>query len=115
MILKRTGTLTMADLPEKIRAARPVPSSARPVDGPVDFNGSGVDLVKELEQYENRLILEALKQTNGVTSKAAQLLHLNRTTLVEKLKRKGLEAKVSGVPVLERGSLASSYSSSSTD
>ena len=43
--------------------------------------------MKELEQYENRLILEALRQTNGVTSKAAQLLHLNRTTLVEKLKR----------------------------
>ncbi|MDE3119364.1 MAG: sigma-54-dependent Fis family transcriptional regulator [Nitrospirota bacterium] len=111
VILKRTGTLTVADLPEKIRAARPVPSSARPVEGPVDFNGSGVDLVKELEQYENRLILEALRQTNGVTSKAAQLLRLNRTTLVEKLKRKGLEAKVSGVPVPERGSLASSYSS----
>ncbi|MDE3224733.1 MAG: sigma-54-dependent Fis family transcriptional regulator [Nitrospirota bacterium] len=111
VILKRTGTLTVADLPEKIRAARPVPSGPRPVEGPVDFNGSGVDLVKELEQYENRLILEALRQTNGVTSKAAQLLRLNRTTLVEKLKRKGLEAKVSGVPVPERGSLASSYSS----
>ncbi len=60
------------------------------------FNGSGVHLVKELEQYENRLIAEALRKSNGVTSKAAQLLHLNRTTLVEKLKRKGLDAKVPG-------------------
>nr|MBI3612538.1 sigma-54-dependent Fis family transcriptional regulator [Nitrospirota bacterium] len=98
IILKKTGTLTVADLPEKIRQVRPAPSGARPVEGPVDFNGSGVDLVKELEQYENRLILEALRQTNGVTSKAAQLLHLNRTTLVEKLKRKGLETKVAGAP-----------------
>ena len=52
--------------------------------------------MKELEQYENRLIAEALRKSNGVTSKAAQLLRLNRTTLVEKLKRKGLDAKVPG-------------------
>lgn len=97
VILKRTGTLTVADLPDKVRQARPAPPAARVADGPVDFNESGVDLVKELEQFENRLILEALRQTNGVTSKAAQFLHLNRTTLVEKLKRKGFEAKVSGV------------------
>jgi len=97
IIMKKSGTLTVADLPEKIRQARPALAATRPADGPVDFNGSGVDLVKELEQYENRLILEALRQTNGVTSKAAQLLHLNRTTLVEKLKRKGLETKAAGV------------------
>jgi DNA-binding NtrC family response regulator len=59
-------------------------------DAPPHFNGSGIDLMGELERHESRLIMEALRQANGVTSKAAQLLHLNRTTLVEKLKRKGL-------------------------
>ena len=49
--------------------------------------------MEALEQYENRLIRGALRQANGVTSRAAQLLRLNRTTLVEKLKRKGLDAK----------------------
>jgi len=99
VILKKTGQITLADLPEKTRqgppASRPAEATAAALEA-IDFNGAGLDLVKELEHYENRLILEALRQTNGVTSKAAQLLRLNRTTLVEKLKRKGLDAKVTG-------------------
>ena len=60
------------------------------------FTNGVVNLMQELERYENRLILEALRRSNGVTSRAAQLLNLNRTTLVEKMKRKGLDAKVHG-------------------
>ena len=36
------------------------------------------------------LILQALQRTEGNKNQAASLLNLNRTTLVEKLKRKGL-------------------------
>jgi DNA-binding NtrC family response regulator len=32
-----------------------------------------------------------LQETNGVKSKAAQVLSLNRTTLIEKMKRLGIE------------------------
>jgi DNA-binding NtrC family response regulator len=53
----------------------------------VDFNA----LVAE---YENKLISLALSQTDGNKKAAAKLLGLNRTTLVEKIKKKGLEAKV---------------------
>jgi DNA-binding NtrC family response regulator len=52
-----------------------------------------------LEQYENQLIGEALRKANGITSKAAQLLQLNRTTLVEKLKRKGFDPKSHGYTI----------------
>jgi len=97
VILKKNGVITPADLPDKIRQSQPAQAAPRTATEPVSFNGTGVDLMKEIEQYENRLILEALRQTNGVTSKAAQLLRLNRTTLVEKLKRKGLDAKVTGM------------------
>jgi len=40
------------------------------------------------------LISSALTQTNGNKKAAAKLLGLNRTTLVEKIKKKGLESKI---------------------
>jgi DNA-binding NtrC family response regulator len=40
-----------------------------------------------VEQYQQYLILQALKNTDGVKSKAAALLKMNRTTLVEKIKK----------------------------
>jgi len=54
---------------------------------PLAIPDEGVYFVEIVEAFENRLIDEALKKANGVKSRAAQLLHLNRTTLVEKLKR----------------------------
>jgi DNA-binding NtrC family response regulator len=41
-----------------------------------------------LEQVEERMIAEALERTGGNKNRAAELLGLNRTTLVEKLRRK---------------------------
>jgi len=40
--------------------------------------------------FENELILQALQKTDGNKNRAATLLNLIRTTLVEKLNRKGL-------------------------
>ena len=56
----------------------------------LDFPDTGVDLNARVEQYESHLIQEALKRSNGNKTRASKLLGLNRTTLVEKLKRKGL-------------------------
>lgn len=95
VVLKREGTIGVEDLPDVLQGCRPVADSRMPV--PAGLSREGIDLMLELEQYENQLILEALSQANGITSKAARLLRLNRTTLVEKLKRKKLDAKsVSG-------------------
>jgi len=41
-----------------------------------------------LEAVEERMIGEALERTGGNKNRAAELLGLNRTTLVEKLRRK---------------------------
>jgi DNA-binding NtrC family response regulator len=90
VVLKKSGTITAADLPDRIT---PQAFPTVPPDSCVHFSQQGINLVKELDQYETRLIAEALRQANGITSRAAQLLQLNRTTLVEKLKRKGLDAK----------------------
>ncbi len=57
-----------------------------PVDG-LDFN-------MLVEKFETKLITMALNRTQGNKKAAARLLNLNRTTLVEKIKKKGLESKV---------------------
>lgn len=85
-ILKRRGLIEPEDLPEKIRRVPSHHLHTMPAAIPV----SGVDLSRVVEEFENRLILEALERTNWVKSKAARLLQINRTTLIEKLKKKSL-------------------------
>lgn len=57
----------------------------------VDFmrplSDDGIDLAGTLRKIESRYIQQALEQTAGNKNQAASLLGLNRTTLVEKLKR----------------------------
>ncbi len=48
----------------------------------------GMDLNAAVEEFENRMIDEALRRTNGNKQAAARLLGLKRTTLVAKLRRK---------------------------
>lgn len=50
--------------------------------------GNGIDFYRVVEEFENRLIAEALRRTNHNKNRAAQLLSMNRTTLVEKLKKR---------------------------
>lgn len=50
----------------------------------------GVDLRELVAAFENDLLLQALSRTRGNKNKASELLRMNRTTLVEKLKKKNL-------------------------
>jgi DNA-binding NtrC family response regulator len=52
----------------------------------------GVDLVRAVNEMEKRMICDALALTNGVKAKAAAMLNLNRTTLVEKMRRLGIDS-----------------------
>jgi len=90
VVLKKHGVLSVGDLPEKICRRPPAPELKEQF---IRFSEDGINLSREVEQYEKHLIMEALRKANGVTSRAAQLLHLNRTTLVEKLKRKGVDPR----------------------
>jgi transcriptional repressor NrdR len=58
----------------------------------------GIALDEAVKDFENGLILEALKRCNWVNSKAAQLLRIKRTTLLEKIKRKRLAKPSSPEP-----------------
>ncbi len=52
-------------------------------------------LDEAVKDYEKMLILEALEKSNWVKTRAAKLLNINRTTLVEKIKKQNLTAKAS--------------------
>lgn len=53
----------------------------------VGIPDEGINLKKLVEGFEKELLVEALEKTGWVKNKAAALLGLNRTTLVEKLKK----------------------------
>ncbi|WP_414494077.1 sigma-54 dependent transcriptional regulator [Stenotrophomonas maltophilia] len=58
---------------------------------PAALPDEGMDLRNHMANIELGLINEALERTQGVVAHAAQLLGLRRTTLVEKLRKYGIE------------------------
>ena len=86
VILKGEGIITAEDLPEKIKV-----SWDRSGVSAYNIPDSGINLNNVVEEFENNLIIQAMQKAQGVKNKAAQLLSLNRTTLVEKLKKKQLD------------------------
>jgi DNA-binding NtrC family response regulator len=85
MILCDTEVVRFPDLPEHIQyhsmAVRE--SEAEPLE-------EGRTLNEAVRDYEKKLILDALEKSRGVKAKAAKLLNIKRTTLVEKMKKQNL-------------------------
>lgn len=92
-------TVALEDLPEHIVAGKEDEQSENYLLSPKLPYG-GVDFNKLVEQFENSLISQALERTRGNKKAAAELLSLNRTTLVEKIKKKGI-GLASEIEVLE--------------
>jgi sigma-54 specific flagellar transcriptional regulator A len=71
--------------PLAVPASEPRSEAAEPAlgDGPVDLR-------KMMGDLEYRYIMEALRISEGVVSDAARLLSLQRTTLIEKMRKHGL-------------------------
>ncbi|MBI1911770.1 MAG: sigma-54-dependent Fis family transcriptional regulator [Deltaproteobacteria bacterium] len=97
--------ITPKDLPEKIRQTK-----TELVAVPVNFSlpPEGVDFNSAVDNFEKDLIINALNQVNGVKKKAAEYLGLNRTTLIEKMKRKGLLDPAEATEASEQTELAGS-------
>ncbi len=86
VIVRNHGTMVLSDVPAQVRTPRPASSKGKtPMP---DLPQDGTDLRAMLEAVEDRMIGEALERTGGNKNRAAELLGLNRTTLVEKLRRK---------------------------
>ena len=82
VILAGGDTLSVADLPERLLEA-----GAIPVERVDELPAQGFFLNEVLADFEKRLIMQALEQTDWVKNRAAKLLNVNRTTLIEKMKR----------------------------
>jgi Nif-specific regulatory protein len=86
VILTNNDSITVQDLPEKIQSL-----SLEEQTPLFEIPEEGISLDNALNEFEKRLILQALNKTGWIKNKAAQLLSLNRTTLIEKIKRQNLQ------------------------
>ena len=78
--------LTEQDFPPSRQAVGHTGDWPMPVPVPKPA-GTDLDFKAMVNRYERDLILRTLELTNGNKNKAAQMLRLKRTTLIEKLKR----------------------------
>ena len=97
VILKDSGFITPDDLPDKyltghahVQVAELPPAAGLTETVSEELPAGGVCLNSMVDEFENRLILQALNRTGGNKKEAATLLNLKRTTLIEKLKKKNL-------------------------
>ena len=81
--LKGSGEIDAEDLPMSMRQSKKAEGRA----AAIEFPPQGIDLPCLIDELEHNLITQALTLSHGVKSRAAELLGLNRTTLVEKLRR----------------------------
>ncbi len=87
VILKGGNLVKVNDLPAKFLQHRP---KNKRYEGLINLSTEGIDLKKTLSEIEDGLILQALELTRGNKNQASKLLCMNRTTLIEKMKKKGL-------------------------
>jgi len=87
VVLNEGGTVRPTDLPDYvIYNAMPQHQTMAQVSLPSE----GVDLDGVLEKIENGFIQQALERSRGNKTLAAELLNLNRTTFIERLRKKGM-------------------------
>jgi len=87
VILKGGSLIRISDLPAKFLKANPTLVDA--YKSLINLPEAGVDLKQLLSDIEDSLINQALEVTGGNKNQASKLLSMNRTTLIEKMKKKG--------------------------
>jgi transcriptional regulator with PAS, ATPase and Fis domain len=86
VVLKADGEISISDLPPELKS-----SNSYETPGKIEISDEGICLNSAVTEFEKALILQSLEKTKWVKNKAAKLLQLNRTTLVEKIKRHRLQ------------------------
>ena len=86
VVLKGNGKISAQDLPAELKSSHRFEPSTT-----IEISDEGICLNSAVTEFEKALILQSLEKTKWVKNKAAKLLHLNRTTLVEKIKRHHLQ------------------------
>lgn len=83
VVLKEESEIVVQDLPYKILAL----DGTREERLNIELTEDGIDFNNLIDEFEKNLLSQALLKSGGAKKKAAELLRLNRTTFVEKLKR----------------------------
>jgi len=83
--LTESETITIADLPDSIGKQH-----GNRLSFSYELGESGLDFAATIGEIESQIIIRALALTNHVKARTASLLRMNRTTLVEKMKRLGI-------------------------
>jgi DNA-binding NtrC family response regulator len=89
-VLCENQEVSFDDLPEYIQQA-----SRSALPGEEEFIEEGVSLDEAVRDFEKKLILDALEKSSWVKARAAKLLNIKRTTLVEKIKKQNLTERAS--------------------
>lgn len=96
VIMKGQGTVDLGDLPHRIfQSYAETNIDAAGALSAWEFPRmvlpqSGLSLKDIVEAFENHLVDQALARTQGNKNRASELLKMNRTTLVEKLRKRGM-------------------------
>ncbi|WP_415911815.1 sigma-54 dependent transcriptional regulator [Neptuniibacter sp. QD37_11] len=107
-ILYPNGVVGVSELPSKFQnVPEPNPELYEQAENAVSVEGvgiphtleldklpdEGIDLKKHLETIEQRLLEQALAVNDNVVARAAETLNIRRTTLVEKMRKYGMQRK----------------------
>ncbi len=82
--LAGSNTIELSDLPDEVRSARPAVSTS------MTLPDEGLNLESTLDALERTLIEQALGKSNGVKTRAAELLGLSFRSLRYRLKKLGM-------------------------
>jgi transcriptional regulator with PAS, ATPase and Fis domain len=100
VVLNEDGIVRAGDLPDYVvNNTHGEPKRGNEVLLPHD----GIDLDGILERIENGFIQQALQRTRGNKTTAAELLNLNRTTFIERLRKKGMLQTARRTPASANG------------
>ncbi len=87
VILTNSTVIARDDLPEQILKNASGSFMNSFSGGLFELPEEGMSLSRAVEELEKKLILQALEKTGGIKNRAAKVLQMNRTTLIEKMKK----------------------------
>jgi DNA-binding NtrC family response regulator len=92
VILTEGETIDLIDLPDEIAGSGKTKATTS-----LETHLEDGSLSDAVEEFERQLIIQALNRTGWVKNRAAKLLKMNRTTLVEKMKRQKIQQASSAI------------------
>jgi len=88
-VMTESGEIESHHLPDNITRGY----SGGLITRPSEEEGQGTSIDDQIKEIERGIIIEALKKTNGVQIKAAELLGINQRSLWHRVKKYAIDVK----------------------